>query len=162
MLPVRRRAARVQEVGTLRYLEQYDVSATGIARAVLAEETRDRFVPCAPEEEQSFDSGCAARFVEHQRRVGARMGSRRRRPRAPVAAVPLPDARVAMVGAAQAGLGVVRMLCRFASSERKYPAALFSTPISSARSASWPEQSASLPGSAGPAVTFLRATFFAA
>ena len=41
------------------------------------------------------------------------------------------------------------------------PAESPSTRKSSLMAGSWPEQSASLPGSAGPEVTFLRATFFA-
>lgn len=45
-------------------LEQYDASALGIASAVLAEEARSRFVPCAPDDATRFDRACADRFVD--------------------------------------------------------------------------------------------------
>lgn len=45
-------------------IEQYDVSARGIAADVTSEKRRARFVPCQPKSEQAFDRACASRFVE--------------------------------------------------------------------------------------------------
>lgn len=44
-------------------LEQYDVSARGIAAEITSEKRRARFVPCRPKSETAFDKTCAVRFV---------------------------------------------------------------------------------------------------
>lgn len=44
-------------------LEQYDVSARGIAAEVTSEKRRAQFVPCRPKSETAFDKTCAVRFV---------------------------------------------------------------------------------------------------
>ncbi|MCW1427799.1 DUF1592 domain-containing protein [Novosphingobium sp. JCM 18896] len=44
-------------------LEQYDVSARGIAAEVTGEKRRAQFVPCQPKSESTFDKACATRFV---------------------------------------------------------------------------------------------------
>jgi hypothetical protein len=45
--------------------EQYDVSAQGVAAAVMNEEHRGKLVPCQPHSQTSFDAACAKQFVEH-------------------------------------------------------------------------------------------------
>lgn len=45
-------------------LEQYDVSARGIAAEVTSEKRRAQFVPCRPRSETAFDKTCAVRFVD--------------------------------------------------------------------------------------------------
>ncbi len=45
-------------------LEQYDISARGIAAAVVSEERRDDLVPCKPRSEDRFDKACAEKFVD--------------------------------------------------------------------------------------------------
>ncbi|RYG88499.1 DUF1587 domain-containing protein, partial [bacterium] len=44
-------------------VEQYDVSARGIAAEVTSEKRRAQFVPCQPKSEAAFDKACATRFV---------------------------------------------------------------------------------------------------
>ncbi|MFA7387519.1 MAG: DUF1587 domain-containing protein, partial [Thiohalobacteraceae bacterium] len=44
-------------------VEQYDVSARGIAATVTSEKRRSQFVPCQPGSETTFDKDCATRFV---------------------------------------------------------------------------------------------------
>jgi len=44
-------------------VEQYDVSARGIAAEVTGEKRRVQFVPCQPKLETVFDKACATRFV---------------------------------------------------------------------------------------------------
>lgn len=51
-------------------LEQYDTAAGAIAAAVLGEEQRARFVPCAPASARDFAADCAAAFIE---RYGTRL-----------------------------------------------------------------------------------------
>lgn len=45
-------------------VEQYDISARGIAAAVVSEENRGEMVPCKPRSESAFDQKCAERFVK--------------------------------------------------------------------------------------------------
>lgn len=46
-------------------VEQYDISARGIAGAVVSEEKRAELVPCTPRSEEHFSESCATTFVEH-------------------------------------------------------------------------------------------------
>jgi hypothetical protein len=45
-------------------VEQYDVSARGIAAEITSEKRRAQFVPCQPKLERTFDKACATRFVD--------------------------------------------------------------------------------------------------
>src|SRR5579862_8571769 len=46
-------------------LEQYDVSAHGIAAAALSPEHRGQLVSCRPRSPGRFDAACAKQFVQH-------------------------------------------------------------------------------------------------
>lgn len=45
-------------------VEQYDNAALGVAETILSEDRRADFVPCTPEDEQTFDASCAAEFIQ--------------------------------------------------------------------------------------------------
>ena len=45
-------------------IEQYDVSARGIAAQVTGDKRRAQFVPCQPKSETQFDKACATKFVD--------------------------------------------------------------------------------------------------
>ena len=65
------RAEGLVSIGTSRAglspfaVEQYDVTARGIAAAVMSAEHRDALLPCKPAREDRYSESCAQNFVDH-------------------------------------------------------------------------------------------------